>query len=234
MFAKNRAAQATHAAAAQPSTGVIALSPHQKAVGLRLQQSKQTAPHFYLQASANAETLATRRGAMTPPLVWDAFFVQAVARAATKFPRFNCRFVNEQLVPIAQPAIGVAVDHEGDLFVIGVDDPAAKSLETISSEIRAKVEKIRAGDAAARRLPETTLTVTNLGSTGVEAFAAIVNPPEIAILAIGKVAPSPHVVDGRVISQTRVTLMLSADHRAVNGKHAADFLDAIVHELESL
>ncbi|HVZ64589.1 MAG TPA: 2-oxo acid dehydrogenase subunit E2 [Lacunisphaera sp.] len=230
MFAKNRAV-AAHGD--EPSArGAVSLTPVQRAAARRMQESKQSAPHFYLQTSANAERLIARRQA--DALVWDACFVHAAARALEKFERMGFRFENDQLRPCESDAIGVAVDHGGELFVIALDRPAGKSPEDLSGEIRAAVARLRAGEAEARRLQPARMTISNLGSTGVESFIAIVNPPEAAILAIGSVGPVGVVAGGQVVPQNRVSLTLSVDHRVVNGKYAADFLQAVVHEIETL
>jgi pyruvate dehydrogenase E2 component (dihydrolipoamide acetyltransferase) len=200
-----------------------------------MQESKQAIPHFYLQTSANAEPLIERRRVdADSKIVWDAFFVHAAAKALGRFERMGLRFENDRLNPSGTDSIGVAVDIEGELFVISLAGPNKKSLESLSVEIRNSVEKMRSGEPAARRLQPAALTITNLGSTGIESFTAIVNPPEAAILAIGKIAPVAVVADGKVVPQNRVSLTLSVDHRVVNGKYAAEFLQAIVDELESL
>jgi pyruvate dehydrogenase E2 component (dihydrolipoamide acetyltransferase) len=233
MFAKNRAAAGQPSAA--PAIATIPLTATQLTVARRMQESKQTAPHFYLQASVNAEPMIRQRTAAAPAkLAWDAFFAQAVARALKKYDRMGCRFATDHLKPAGTADIGVAVDHEGELYVIALADPAMKTPRQISDELRTKVEKLRAGDPEARKLRPSALTITNLGATRVEAFTAIVSPPEAAILAIGRVTPTAVVEAGGIVAQNRVTLTLSADHRVVNGKYAADFLSEIVRELEAL
>ncbi|MFA5058320.1 MAG: 2-oxo acid dehydrogenase subunit E2 [Opitutaceae bacterium] len=233
MFAKNRAA--TQKSATEEQKQSIALSPAQRTVARRMQESKQTIPHFYLQTSLNAERILARRtAAASQKIAWDAFFVYAVGRALKKFDRMGLRFETDHLVPSGTDAVGVAVDHAGELYVISIGDPAAKTPEQISGEIRALVEKLRSGDPEAKRLRPANITITNLGGANVETFTAIVNPPESAILAIGKVAPAAVVQEGEIVPQHRVSITLSVDHRVVNGKYAADFLGAIVQELESL
>jgi pyruvate dehydrogenase E2 component (dihydrolipoamide acetyltransferase) len=175
-----------------------------------------------------------RTAAAPVKIAWDAFFAQAVARALKKFDRLGCRFETDHLTPAGTAGIGVAVDHEGELYVIALADPAAKTVPQISDELRTKVEKLRAGDPEARQLRPAALTITNLGATRVEAFTAIISPPEAAILAIGRVTPTAVVEAGGIVAQHRVTLTLSADHRVVNGKYAADFLSEVVRELEAL
>ena len=232
MFARNRAAVAP---ATAPTAG-IPLSVAQRTAAKRLQESKQTVPHFYLQTSVNASAIMLRRkAAESAKLAWDAFFVVAVAKAISKFERFRCRLNGEHLMPADSDAIGVAVDVEGELYVIPVASPLAKTVEQISDEIRQCVQRLRGGDIEARRIRPALITVTNLGVCNVESFIPIINPPEPAILGIGKVVPTPVVQsDGRIGVEHRCTLTLSVDHRVISGKYAGDFLGAIVTELESM
>jgi pyruvate dehydrogenase E2 component (dihydrolipoamide acetyltransferase) len=235
LFARNRAA-ASGAAPGQPGTGKApeALGPARRTAARRLQESKQTIPHFYLQASASAESLVARRDAVSPPKpAWDAFFVQAAGRALQRFDRMNFRFADDTLVPADTSSIGVAVDLEGDLFVVPVDAPTTKNVEQISREIRAGVELLRSGSPDARRIRPGVMTISNLGAAGVESFAAIINPPESAILAVGAIRPVVVPKGDTCAPEWRVSLTLSVDHRVVNGKYAADFLAAIVQEIET-
>ncbi|OJW13096.1 MAG: hypothetical protein BGO49_20030 [Planctomycetales bacterium 71-10] len=227
-FARNREARSSGAPAATP------LSVPQKVAARRLAESQRTVPHFYLQTSADAGPMVARRKAAAGGLAWDAFFVRATARALRTFDRFRCRYEDDRLIPAPVVAIGVAVDVEGDLFTPSIEGPGDKSLEAISREIVAAAERLRAGDPEARVSRSACLTISNLGGSGVESFAAMINPPESAILAVGKVMPVVAVVDGQVVVQQRVNLTLSVDHRVASGKYAAGFLNAIVGELESL
>jgi pyruvate dehydrogenase E2 component (dihydrolipoamide acetyltransferase) len=245
MFARNRAAAAAGSAAsvaetttAKPSPAAspaaISLSVAHRVAGKLLQESKQTIPHFYLQTSLNAAALIARRKEAEPAkLVWEAFFVSAIARVLARFDRFRCRFDGERLLPAETDAIGVAVDVEGDLFVVPIASPAAKTPEQISDEVRQSVRRLRAGDAEAKKIRPALLTITNLGICNVESFIPIIRPPEPAILGIGKIGPE--VVggkDGSIVVQQRCRLTLCVDHRVCSGKYAGDFLGAIVKELE--
>ncbi|MDG3007722.1 2-oxo acid dehydrogenase subunit E2 [Paludisphaera mucosa] len=227
-FARNREARSSGGLAA------IALSVPQKVAARRLAESQATVPHFYLQTSADAGPMVARRKAAVGGLAWDAFFVRAAARAIRTFDRMRCRFEDDRLIPAPALAVGVAVDVDGDLFTLSIDEPGRRPLESISREIVDRVERIRAGDAEARIARPASLTISNLGGSGVESFAAIVNPPESAVLAVGKVMPAVTAIDGRVVVQERVNLTLSVDHRVASGKYAAGFLSAIVRELESI
>ena len=233
LFARNRGAvpASSPAPAAVPT---IVLSQSQQTVGRRLQSSKQNIPHFYLQASANAEPIIRRRQAASPKPVWEAFFVFAIGKVLKDFERIRWRLGNESVTIAPNSDIGVAVDVRGDLFVAAIAAPPSASIEEISKDIRARVQEIEEGGGEARGVRPAAITITNLGSSCVESFAAIINPPEVAILAIGKIGPVPVVQNGQVAVQHRVALTLSADHRIINGKYAADFLGAIIREIESL
>jgi pyruvate dehydrogenase E2 component (dihydrolipoamide acetyltransferase) len=232
-FARNKAARSA-------ATGeAVRLSATEQEAVHRLQVSKQTIPHYYLNTSANAERMAAIQdgaasGDSGAALLWDAFFVWAVSKALRNFERMRYRIDGDRLIRRSADAIGVAADVDDRLYVVPVERPLALSLEQISEQIRLKVERIRQGDATARKLGETIITITNLGAEGIESFAAIINPPETAILAVGKVAPTVHVQDDQIVIQKRVSLTLSVDHRVVNGKYAAKFLSKIVYELEHL
>jgi pyruvate dehydrogenase E2 component (dihydrolipoamide acetyltransferase) len=230
LFARNRAAVPSPSSAAAPA---IVLSQWQQSLGRRLQASKQNIPHFYLQASANAEPMIRRRQAASPKPVWEAFFVFAIGKVLKDFERIRWRLGREGVTTSPNPDIGVAIDVRGDLFVAAIAAPAGRSVEEISNDIRARAREIEEGAGEARGIRPAAITITNLGASCVESFAAIINPPEVAVLALGKIGPVPVVQEGRVAVQDRVALTLSADHRVINGKYGADFLGAIIREIES-
>jgi pyruvate dehydrogenase E2 component (dihydrolipoamide acetyltransferase) len=235
MFARNRAAAAAKTPP-KPDARAIPLTLAQRVAGQRLQESKQTIPHFYLQTTVNAAAMIARRKAAEPvKLAWDAFFVQAVAKAIGRFDRFACRLESDQLVPAATDGIGVAIDVENELYVIPIASPAAKTVERISNEIRSNVQHLREGSPEAKKLRPALMTITNLGVANVEGFIPVINPPEPAILGVGRVMPTPVARDdGSLGVEHRCTLTLCVDHRVCGGRYAAAFLDAIVNELESL
>ena len=126
MFARNRAA-----AAAQPAAPLasIPLSLAERVAAERMQESKQSIPHYYLQTGVNASAMIARRKEAEPvKLVWDAFIVLAVAKAIAKFDRFRCRFDGNRLTPIASDAIGVAVEQNNELYVVPIASPATKTV----------------------------------------------------------------------------------------------------------
>jgi pyruvate dehydrogenase E2 component (dihydrolipoamide acetyltransferase) len=233
LFAKNKEKHLAEASVYVP------MSSTQGIVAKRMQQSKQTVPHFYLQVTADAEAMAAVRNEMkkTNPgqnVVWDAFFVQAAAKALEKFERMKCRWEDNKLIKSVNNAIGVAVDIDGNLYVIPIKNPLTKDITEISSEIISRVEEIQAGEPEAKKLEPANITISNLGGANIELFYAIVNPPEAAILAIGKIAPTPCVIDNEIAIRNQVKLSLSIDHRVVSGKYAADFLNAIIEEIQNI
>lgn len=237
MFARNRQAAAQPLSSIPVSTASregIPQSLARRVAGRRLQQSKQNIPHFYLQTSANAAAMiARRKGALPEKLVWDAFFVHACSRVLPGFEQLTCRFEEGTLLLAKTTAIGVAADIDGDLYVIPVENAAEKSVEEISREIGAAADALRRNEPGSRKNQPGLLTITNLGGANVETFTAIINPPEAAILAIGRIRP---VVVARgeagFAIEQRVNLTLSVDHRVVSGKYAANFLEALVTGIE--
>lgn len=239
MFARNRVARGAPVERAggkvQTASGRRPMSIAQRTAMKRLVESKQQVPHFYLQSSVNAANMLRRRKEAEPQkIAWDAFFACALHRTLQKFDAMACRVEGDALVRQQTEAIGIAVDHEGDLYVVPVE-PAGKSPAEVSAVLRDIVNRLRNNDGQAKRMHPCLMTVTNLGAQGVEAFVPIINPPESAILGIGKVMPTPVArVEGRIAIEQRVSITLSVDHRVVSGKYAAEFLAAVVHELETL
>ena len=225
LFARNAAARRPEA---------LRLSAVQREVARHTQESKQTIPHFYLTSSASAERIAALRAAASRKIAWDAFFVLAAARALQSFDRMQLRLEGDQFARNPD-SIGVAVDVDGDLLVVPVEQPLLRTAEQISDVISSHVERMRQGDPDARRLGHSWMTITNLGAENIEIFQAVINPPEAAILAIGRIAPAVVATrDNQIAIQKRVALSLSVDHRVVNGKYAAQFLSRLVDELENL
>ena len=125
------------------------------------------------------------------------------------------------------------MDIEGELLVVPVAGGATKTPAQVSADVRSTVRRIRSGDAETKRIRPASITITNLGVANVESFIPIIVPSETAILGIGKIAPQAVVVEGEIVVQHRVSLTLSVDHRVINGRYAAGFLDRVVRELES-
>ena len=128
--------------------------------------------------------------------------------------------------------MGVAVALKSGLIVPVIRDADGKSLIEIAHARKAFVEKARNGKLSLGEVTGGTFTITNLGSLGVDVFTPIINPPQSAILAVGRISEKPVVVDGEIVTRQMMTNSLSFDHRIIDGVEAAKFLQGIKNALE--
>ena len=208
-----------------------------KAIAARLTESKQTAPHFYLRGSARVDRLLALRQEANACGDFKAsvndLVVKAVARAHTLVPALNVQWSDEAIRHFAQVDVAVAVATDHGLVtpvVRGVDRLSLRQLVEVAQDLvaRAKSKTLQQSE-----LEGGAISVTNLGMFGTEEFAAIINPPQAAILAVGAARPEPVVVDGSLEVGTVMRVTLSVDHRAVDGATAAEWMKAFVGLLEN-
>jgi pyruvate dehydrogenase E2 component (dihydrolipoamide acetyltransferase) len=178
--------------------------------------------------SARAQFVAEVEGSVS----FNTFFVMAAARALREFPYMNVRLTDTGLVQLEDVNVGVAVDSERGLLVPVLRDADKKSLVDLDRELQSLGQRALDGKALPDELTGGTFTVTNLGIFGVDAFTPIINPPEAAILGVGRIAPRPFVEDRQLGIRETVTLSLSFDHRLVDGAPAARFLQRIGELIE--
>jgi pyruvate dehydrogenase E2 component (dihydrolipoamide acetyltransferase) len=230
-----RAAAPTGQAEPVASTDV----PHTKLrrlVAARLTESKQTAPHFYLRATARVDRLLALRselneGAQVRVSVND-LVVKAVAHAHQQVPALNVTWGPDAVRSYSTVDVAVAVATDNGLVT-----PVLRSVEqlTVSAVARAVkdlVARAAAGRLQQRELEGGSISVTNLGMYGTEEFAAIINPPHASILAVGAAREEPVVVDGELRVGQVMRLTLSVDHRPVDGVVAAQWMRVLVDLLE--
>ncbi|MFN8634686.1 MAG: dihydrolipoamide acetyltransferase family protein [Chloroflexota bacterium] len=172
-------------------------------------------------------------------LAYDAMIAKACAIGLAEHPHVNAQW---QEAATGQPAglrlqqnvnVGVAVAGEQGLLVIVVRDADKKPLAQVNGDLMGMVGKSRQGGLGPDELSGGTFTITNLGAYGVESFTPIVNPPETAILGIGRIAKRPAVVDGQIVARDLMYLSLAFDHRVVDGAPAAQFLQRVKECLEA-
>jgi pyruvate dehydrogenase E2 component (dihydrolipoamide acetyltransferase) len=158
-----------------------------------------------------------------------------VARALREFPYMNARLSADGQTIERLPAVnlGMAVDTERGLLVPVIRNADQKGLRAFGTEFRALVERARAGKSLPDDLTGGTFTITNLGMYEVDAFTPIINPPEAAILGVGRIQPKPVVCDGEIVARQMWTLSLTFDHRVVDGAPAACFLQRIKQLVEN-
>lgn len=243
--APSPAAAPTAAMAAKPAAGPGGRAagssvPHtamRRAIAQRLTQSKQSIPHFYLTIDCDVGALVALRGALEAqagfkPSIND-FLVRAVALALKEVPGINASWGEDAVQRHAVVDVSVAVATPGGLVTPIVRDADAKSLRTISAEIRSLAERARAGPLKAHEIQGGSFTISNLGMAGIREFSAIVNPPQSCILAVGATEQRAVVRDGALAIATLMTCTLSADHRLVDGVLGAEFLAALRRFVEA-
>jgi pyruvate dehydrogenase E2 component (dihydrolipoamide acetyltransferase) len=201
--------------------------------------SKTQAPHFYLTMQVDVtEALALRRqfNAQTRDGVRisvNDLVVKAAAMALTAFPELGAVFAGDALDVPDHVSIAVAVTLEDGLVTPVVQYTDRKSLVQIAREIQALAERARAEKSHVEDYAGATFTVSNLGMFGVDMFAAIINPPQAAILAVGAAQRVPVYLDDQVVPRDRLNLTLSVDHRVTDGATAARFLAEVRDYLEA-
>lgn len=163
---------------------------------------------------------------------YNAFFMAAAAQALQEQPHVNACLTDAGIVQLAEINIGLAVDTERGLLVPVVRDAGSKSIETLDKEIGELAQRALSGESLPDELSGGTFTITNLGAFRIDAFTPIINPPEMAILGIGRIAPRPMAVGRQLEVRDTVTLSLSFDHRLLDGGPAARFLQRIAELIE--
>jgi pyruvate dehydrogenase E2 component (dihydrolipoamide acetyltransferase) len=232
------AAPAAAPAVAQP--GPAQLIPHsgmRKAIARRLTESKTTVPHFYLTAECKVDALFALRAQInsTPNVKVSVndFVVLAVAKAFVDVPEANVTWTDEGMLKYQSVDISIAVSTEGGLLTPVLRNAANKSLTAISAEVADLAARARDKKIKQDELEGGAFSISNLGMYGTLEFSAILNPPQSGILAVGAAIDQPIVVDGQLTVGKVMRVTLSADHRAVDGALAAEWLAAFQKRIEN-
>jgi pyruvate dehydrogenase E2 component (dihydrolipoamide acetyltransferase) len=213
--------------------GFSRLSTAAKLMAERTTQSWTTVPHFFLTRHVDATALTAAREKALPliekshgvRLTHSDLLVAAVARALRRHPAMNGRNSHVNV------ALAIAVDQAVVTAVIPGADAA--TLGDIAARRRELSDRARAGRLQPSDIGGATFTISNLGMFGIDAFTAIIVPPQAGILAVGAIADRVVAVDGKVAVRPMLTLTLSSDHRVVDGATAAGFLEDVVSEITS-
>jgi len=223
--------------AAPAAEEIIPLTPMRRIVGQRMTQSKQSAPHFYISmdidmsAVSEARTNWKEKGASSVPSIND-FILHACARALKDFPSLNSTFTDQGIKLHADISIGMAVALDEGLVVPVIRNADRLSIAELAVQSRELADKAQKKKLFPLDYEGGTFTVSNLGMLGVDSFTAIINPPQCAILAVGRVAARVVADDGMFAIRSLMTVTLSADHRVVDGAIAARFLQEVKSLLE--
>ena len=214
------------------------LSTMRKIIARRLEEAKATVPHFYLTLDVEIDKLLKLRKELNEELgkskvSLNDFIIRAVALALGKVPDANVQFAGDMMRRFERADVSVAVATDGGLITPIIRDAGNKSVVQISTEMKDLAERARSGKLLPEEYQGGTISISNLGMYGIREFSAVINPPQAAILAIGKGEERPIVRHGAVQIATLMTVTISADHRAIDGVIGARFLNAFKDYLEA-
>jgi pyruvate dehydrogenase E2 component (dihydrolipoamide acetyltransferase) len=217
---------------------ILDLTPTQTTIARRMVQSATTIPSFTVSTDIDMSLIvALRREARDERedvSSLNDFVVKAAARALRELPRFNASYLDGRVECYSRINVGIAVATEDALLVPVVLDADRKTIAEIAVETRRLADAARRRALAPEDLRDGTFTVSNLGMFGVRSFAAIIDPPQVAILAVGVARRAPvEEAGGAVVFRDLMTATLTCDHRVVYGADGAQFLSRLREQLES-
>ena len=214
--------------------------PHsmmRKTIAKRLLESKSTIPHFYLTIEMNMKRAIDFRNSFNEAtgtkISYNDLVVKAVALALRENPKANSSFFTEKIVLHGRIDVSVAVAVEDGLITPVIRSTDQKTLPEISAETKELAKRAREGKLKPEEFTNGTFTVSNLGMYDIENFAAIINPPEGAILAVGSIVEKPVVENGQVVAGHTMKVTMSCDHRVVDGAVGAQFLQSFKKIMEN-
>lgn len=208
-------------------------SPTRKTIARRLVEAKQSVPHFYLEADLDVEALLALReevneGAASEERVsFNDLLVRAAALALRATPECNVSWVDGQIVVHDRTDISIAVAIDDGLVTPVVRDADRLGVRAIARTTRELIARARARKLRPEEMQNGVLSVSNLGMFQVDRFAAVINPPESMILAVGATRDVPVVKGTAVVPGKRCAVTLSCDHRVVDGAMGARYLQAL-------
>lgn len=215
------------------------LSATQQTMGRRLVESKQSVPHFYLSTDIVLDRLLAKRKELNEngnqKVSVNDMIVWCVARALKTVPSINAQLVGDEIREFTHADVAVAVATERGLFTPVVQSAENKTVQEVASAIAELVDKAKNNNLQRDDIGGGSFTVSNLGMYGVTRFDAIINPPQVAILAIGQAKKTVVVTESNETSVAMVlSVNLSCDHRVVDGALGGTFLAALKSEIESI
>ncbi len=219
----------------------ITLDGMRKTIAARLTEAKQTIPHFYLRRDVRLDALMAFRTTLNAQLESrgiklsvNDFIIKACALALQTVPNANAVWAGDRILRLKPSDVAVAVAIEGGLFTPVLRDAQMKSLSALSAEMKDLAARAKTRKLAPTEYQGGSFAISNLGMFGVDNFDAVINPPHGSILAVGAGVKKPVVgADGAVTVATVMSMTLSVDHRVIDGALGAQFLGAIVANLEN-
>ena len=218
---------------------IIAPTRLRQAIARRMTESKTSVPHFYVTHEYKMDALMAMRKQINDFLPENEkisvndFILKAVALTLREFPNLNSALQGDKVLRHGAVNIGVAVAVEGGLLTVVCKDTDQKPLRQISAEVKAMAGRAREGKVKPDDIEGSTFSISNLGMFDVENFAAIINPPEAGILAIGSAREVPVVENGELKVGWRMKATISVDHRVSDGAEGARYMQALAKYLEA-
>jgi len=220
----------------QLETKEIPLSAMRRTIAKRLAESTGPIPHFYLTAEYDVTNLLALREQINEiagiKTSVNDFIVRAAALALRHYPNVNASWGDEAITQHGEIHIGIAVSTPEGLITPVVRNADQKAVTDISNEVRTLADKAKNRKLTPNDYQGSTFTISNLGAWGIEEFTAIINPPNVAILAIGAASAQPVVIDRQVVIRDRMKVTMSCDHRVVDGALGAEYLRTLRSYIE--
>lgn len=243
-----RAVEESKVVAAQPVREELGLAEEQmaplssmrKVIARRMTESFQS-PHFYLTVEVETQELGKTAKQLMPlienkigiRLTITDLIIKLVAKALEDNPSMNCAYVDGSVKLFKRIDIGLVTAVEGGLVVPVIRQANKKSLEEIAQARAELVQRARDGKLSMAEMRGSTFTISNLGMFEIDQFSAILQPPEAAILAVGRIADKAVVRDGQIVIRPMMTLTLSIDHRILDGVIGSQFLQSLKNYIEN-
>ncbi|MDQ1847802.1 pyruvate dehydrogenase complex dihydrolipoamide acetyltransferase [Gemmobacter fulvus] len=219
----------------------VPLDGMRRTIAARLTEAKQTIPHFYLRREVQLDTLMAFREQLNKSLEGrgvklsvNDFIIKACALALQAVPAANAVWAGDRMLRLKPSDVAVAVAIDGGLFTPVLRDADKKSLSALSAEMKDLATRAKTKKLAPHEYQGGSFAISNLGMMGIENFDAVINPPHGSILAVGAGIKKPVVNKaGEVVVATMMSMTLSVDHRVIDGALGAEFLKAIIDNLEN-
>lgn len=204
----------------------------------RVTQSWRSIPHFYMSITVDLSKVQQRRAAMNATatqahLTYTDFIIEALAQTLTQHPHFNGHWQHDAFVAHSEVRLGLVVQTERGLLIPAMRDIRARSAADVAAERERLVQQATTGALSATAMAEPTFTLSNVGAGHIDAFTAIISPPQVAILSVGSVQARALVEQDALVVRTAATFTLGADHRAIDGRQSAAFLETLKQVLEA-
>ncbi|MEM4866880.1 MAG: dihydrolipoamide acetyltransferase family protein [Sulfolobales archaeon] len=220
---------------------VIPLTSLRKTIAERMTTSLRDMAQVTLFREESVELVVKLKNELDPiiyretglKLTYTPIFIKIVAEALKRFPLVNSTLEDDAIKIIDEINVGFAVAVDHGLIVPVVRNADVKDLKTIVVEVNELIRKAREGKLTLDEVQCGTFTITNLGMYGIDGFTPIINPPQVAILGIGRIVNKPVFIGDKLVSKPMAVFSLTFDHRVIDGHTAAQFLDTIIRIMQS-